>query len=54
MWTRLSLTRLLWKRLDISNDDFLRTGPRNVTSQQAVMQKIFDQGDIYKKTMKVG
>ena len=42
--------QLLWKRLDISNDDFLRTSQeRHHKVVQAVMQKIFDQGDIYKK-----
>lgn len=40
----------LWKRLNISNDDFLRTTQeRHEKVVQHVMQRIFDQGDIYKK-----
>lgn len=40
----------LWKRLSISNDDFLRTTQkRHEKVVQAVMQQIYDQGDIYKK-----
>lgn len=40
----------LWKRLDISNDDFIRTTQeRHVKVVQQVMQQIYDQGDIYKK-----
>ena len=42
--------QLLWKRLHISNDDFLRTSQeRHHKVVQACLQKIFDQGDIYKK-----
>jgi methionyl-tRNA synthetase len=42
--------QLLWQRLNISNDDFLRTSqPRHHKVVQDVMQKIYDQGDIYKK-----
>jgi len=42
--------KLLWKRLDISNDDFIRTtDERHVKVVQAVMQKVYDNGDIYKK-----
>lgn len=40
----------LWKRLNISNDDFLRTTQeRHEKVVQNVMQRIFEQGDIYKK-----
>ncbi|MEE3381998.1 MAG: methionine--tRNA ligase [Succiniclasticum sp.] len=40
----------LWKRLHISNDDFIRTTQeRHVKVVQQVMQQIYDQGDIYKK-----
>ena len=40
----------LWQRMEISNDDFLRTTQeRHEKVVQAVMQQIYDQGDIYKK-----
>ena len=40
----------LWKMLNISNNDFIRTSEeRHHKVVQAVMQKIYDQGDIYKK-----
>ncbi|SDF22191.1 methionine--tRNA ligase [Sporomusa acidovorans] len=39
----------LWEKLDISNDDFIRTTERRHQELvQAVFQKIYDQGDIYK------
>ncbi|WP_425059637.1 Methionine--tRNA ligase [Sporomusa carbonis] len=39
----------LWEKLNISNDDFIRTTERRHHELvQAVFQKIFDQGDIYK------
>ncbi|MCD8198679.1 MAG: methionine--tRNA ligase [Phascolarctobacterium sp.] len=42
--------KLLWKRLNISNDDFIRTSEeRHHKVVQNVMQKIYDAGDIYKK-----
>ena len=42
--------KLLWQRLNISNNDFLRTSQeRHHKVVQSVLQKIFDQGDIYKK-----
>lgn len=42
--------KLLWKKLGISNDDFIRTSEeRHEKVVQGIMQKIFDQGDIYKK-----
>lgn len=42
--------QLLWQKLGISNDDFVRTSQeRHQKVVQGVMQKIFDQGDIYKK-----
>ena len=40
----------LWKRLEVTNDDFSRTTQeRHEKVVQAVMQQIYDQGDIYKK-----
>lgn len=40
----------LWKKLNISNNDFIRTSEeRHHKVVQAVLQKIYDQGDIYKK-----
>ena len=42
--------KLLWKKLGISNDDFIRTSEkRHEKVVQEIMQKIYDQGDIYKK-----
>lgn len=39
----------LWDKLNISNDDFIRTtDTRHREVVQAIFQKIFDQGDIYK------
>lgn len=39
----------LWEKLNISNDDFIRTTEtRHREVVQAIFQKIFDQGDIYK------
>ena len=39
----------LWKVLNISNDDFIRTTePRHVRVVQAMFKKLMDQGDIYK------
>jgi len=39
----------LWKKLGISNDDFIRTTEeRHRKVVQAIFQKIYDQGDIYK------
>ncbi|AMP21137.1 methionine--tRNA ligase [endosymbiont 'TC1' of Trimyema compressum] len=39
----------LWKKMNISNDDFLRTTEkRHYDTVQAIFQKIYDQGDIYK------
>jgi methionyl-tRNA synthetase len=41
--------RRLWARLNISYDDFIRTSqPRHKTVAQAVFQKCYDNGDIYK------
>ena len=38
----------LWERLGITFDDFIRTTePRHTTVVQAVLQKLFDCGDIY-------
>ncbi len=40
----------LWKMLNISNNDFIRTSEeRHHKVVQAVLQKIYDQSDIYKK-----
>lgn len=40
----------LWEMLNISNNDFIRTSEeRHHKVVQAVLQKIYDQGDIYKK-----
>ncbi|MEG1913520.1 MAG: methionine--tRNA ligase [Acidaminococcaceae bacterium] len=42
--------KLLWEKLGISNDDFVRTSEaRHEQVVQTIMQKIYDQGDIYKK-----
>lgn len=39
----------LWDKLGISNDDFIRTTEeRHCRVVQAIFQKIYDQGDIYK------
>jgi methionyl-tRNA synthetase len=39
----------LWKKLNISNDDFIRTTEqRHHEVVQTIFQKIYDQGDIYK------
>jgi methionyl-tRNA synthetase len=40
--------KTLWKQLDISNDDFIRTTEeRHKSSVQAIFQQLLDQGDIY-------
>ncbi len=40
----------LWARLEISNDDFIRTTePRHVKVVQGVLQAVYDKGDIYQK-----
>ncbi|PKM79231.1 MAG: methionine--tRNA ligase, partial [Firmicutes bacterium HGW-Firmicutes-13] len=42
-------TKELWKILDISYDDFIRTSEeRHKKAIQAIFQKLYDQGDIYK------
>ena len=39
----------LWKLMDISFDDFIRTTqPRHQKAVQKIFQKLYDQGDIYK------
>ena len=39
----------LWKLMDISNDDFIRTTePRHVKAVQRIFKKLYDSGDIYK------
>jgi len=41
--------RALWETLNISYDDFIRTSqPRHKVVAQAIFQKAFDRGDIYK------
>ena len=41
----------LWERLDVAYDDFIRTTePRHKQVVQAVFQRLYDQGDIYKDT----
>ena len=45
--------KLLWERLHISNNDFLRTSQeRHHKVVQDALQKIYEQGDIYKKNYK--
>ena len=45
--------KLLWERLHISNNDFIRTSQkRHEKVVQDTLQKIYDQGDIYKKNYK--
>ena len=45
----------LWKRLLISNDDFIRTTqPRHMEVVQKIFQTIYDKGDIYKSEYEVG
>ncbi|MBF0122451.1 MAG: methionine--tRNA ligase [Candidatus Omnitrophica bacterium] len=40
----------LWKTLGISNDDFIRTTEsRHIQVVQAILQKVYDKGDIYQK-----
>jgi len=41
--------KLLCKKLNISNDDFIRTiEERHIKVAQAIFKKVFDKGDIYK------
>lgn len=41
----------LWQRLDIAYDDFIRTTEeRHIKVVQAIFQRLYDQGDIYKGT----
>lgn len=43
--------RRLWKTLDISNDDFIRTTePRHEKVVKAIFEKLISQGDVYKGT----
>ncbi len=43
----------LWKLLDISYDDFIRTTqPRHVLAVQKIFNKLYEQGDIYKGAYK--
>ena len=45
--------KLLWKELNISNNDFIRTSQeRHHKVVQDALQKIYEQGDIYKKNYK--
>src|SRR5512132_132255 len=37
-----------WRRLDISNDDFIRTTePRHAKVVQQILQRLYDAGEIY-------
>ena len=39
----------LWKRLNITNDDFIRTTePRHTRVVQAILQDLYDRGEIYR------
>lgn len=39
----------LWKLLDITNDDFIRTtDERHIKSLQKIFERLYEQGDIYK------
>jgi len=41
--------RVLWEKMLITNDDFIRTTePRHEKAVQEIFKKIFDKGDIYK------
>lgn len=41
--------KALWQRLNIQYDDFIRTSePRHKKVVQAIFQRLYDQGDIYK------
>jgi methionyl-tRNA synthetase len=41
----------LWRRLNISNDDFIRTTePRHARAVQHIFTRLYEQGDIYKGT----
>ena len=41
----------LWKKMNISNDDFIRTTePRHEKVVQELFQEAYDKGDIYKST----
>ncbi len=41
----------LWKLMDVSNDDFIRTTEeRHKSAVQKIFKKLYDQGDIYKGT----
>lgn len=43
-----ALFRDLWPQLNISNDDFIRTtDPRHMAVVEMILQRIYDQGDIY-------
>lgn len=43
----------LWQRLDISNDDFIRTTEeRHIKVVQDIFRRIYDKGDIYKAEYK--
>jgi methionyl-tRNA synthetase len=43
--------RKLWEKLQISNTDFIRTTePRHKEIVQALFQKVYDQGDVFKAT----
>ncbi|MCL2497033.1 MAG: methionine--tRNA ligase [Symbiobacteriaceae bacterium] len=42
--------RSLWQTLDITHDDYIRTTEeRHTTQVQVIFQRLYDQGDIYKR-----
>jgi methionyl-tRNA synthetase len=46
--TYAAMFRDTWRRLGITNDDFIRTTePRHQAVVQAILQKLYDAGDIY-------
>lgn len=43
--------KALWEQLEISNDDFIRTTePRHQIVVQALLQRLYDRGEVYKDT----
>ena len=47
----VSEIKKLWEKLEISNDDFIRTTePRHTQSAEKIFKQLLDQDDIYKGT----
>jgi len=45
----------LWRKLEITNDDFIRTTEaRHTKVVQSIFTRLLEQGDIYKASMKAG